>query len=81
MDEKEKIKEVVREREEKIELLNRSFDEKDKLIQDLESRFVLIALRLLSIVFVLLLYCLDDFSQFAFELKYQKVIHILCDKF
>ena len=45
MDEKEKIKEVVKEREEKIELLNRSFDEKDKLIQDLESRFVLIALR------------------------------------
>lgn len=44
MDEKEKIKEVVKEREEKIELLNRSFDEKDKLIQDLESRFVLIAL-------------------------------------
>ena len=45
MDEKEKIKDVVKEREEKIELLNRSFDEKDKLIQDLESRFVLIALR------------------------------------
>lgn len=43
MDEKEKIKEVVKEREEKIELLNRSFDEKDKLMQDLESRFVLIA--------------------------------------
>jgi len=45
LDEKEKIKEVVKEREEKIELLNRSFDEKDKLMQDLESRFVFIALR------------------------------------
>lgn len=39
LDEKEKIKQVVREREEKIESLNKNFDEKDKLLQELESRF------------------------------------------
>ena len=44
LDEREKIKEVVREREEKIETLNKSFDEKDKLLQELESRFVLLKL-------------------------------------
>lgn len=38
------MKQVVREKEEKIETLNKSFDERDKLLQDLESRYV--ALRL-----------------------------------
>ncbi len=32
------MKQVVKEREEKIETLNKSFDEKDKLLQELESR-------------------------------------------
>ena len=40
LDERDKMKQVVKEREEKIETLNKSFDEKDKLLQDLESRFV-----------------------------------------
>ena len=40
LDEREKIKQVVKEKEEKIETLNKSFDEKDKLLQELESRFV-----------------------------------------
>ena len=43
LDEKEKIKQVVREREEKIESLNKNFDEKDKLLQELESRFVFLS--------------------------------------
>ena len=34
------MRQVVKEREEKIETLNKSFDEKDKLLQELESRFV-----------------------------------------
>ena len=41
LDEREKIKQVVKEREEKIETMNRSFDEKDKLLQEIESRFVI----------------------------------------
>ena len=40
LDEREKMKQVVKEKEEKIETLNKSFDEKDKLLQELESRFV-----------------------------------------
>ena len=40
LDEREKIKQVVKEREERIEALNKSFDEKDKLLQELESRLV-----------------------------------------
>ena len=46
LDEKEKMKQVVKEREEKLESLNKSFDEKDKMLQELESRFVLFRLRL-----------------------------------
>lgn len=46
LDEREKMKQVVREREEKLESLNKSFDEKDKLLQELESRSVLLRLYL-----------------------------------
>ena len=40
LDEKEKIKQLVKEKEEKLEILNKNFDEKDKLLQELESRCV-----------------------------------------
>ena len=40
LDEKEKIKQLVKEKEEKLETLNKNFDEKDKLLQELESRCV-----------------------------------------
>ena len=40
LDEREKIKQLVKEKEEKLETLNKSFDEKDRLLQELESRCV-----------------------------------------
>ena len=40
LDEREKIKQLVKEKEEKLETLNKNFDEKDKLLQELESRCV-----------------------------------------
>ena len=46
LDEREKIKQVVKEKEEKLETLNKSFDEKDKMFQELESRCVLFRLHL-----------------------------------
>ena len=40
LDEREKIKQLVKEKEEKLETLNKNFDEKDKLLLELESRCV-----------------------------------------
>lgn len=46
LDEREKMRQVVKEKEEKIETLNKSFDEKDKLLQELESRLVVTMINL-----------------------------------
>ena len=44
LDEKEKIRLIVKEREDKIETLNKNIDENDKVLQELESRFDIFSL-------------------------------------